>query len=160
VLREVAELHVVPGPQPPGVQLAAARERLDQRGLARAVRAHERDVLAALEPELAVLEQCPARHLEPPVLQLEHHPARPLGAAELEAERPPVGRIALDPLHLVELLDARLRLARLRRLVAEALDEALHARDLRLLLLDLLAELDLAGGGLLAPGVPRAGEEA
>ncbi len=65
--------------------------------------------------------------------------------------------LALDPL---DLLEPRLRLSRLRRLVAEALDEVLHAGDLRLLAVDRLAERDLARRLLLAPGVPGAGEEA
>ena len=57
-------------------------------------------------------------------------------------------------------LGARLRLARLRGLRAKALDEALHARDLRLLLVDRLAERDLARGLLAAPAVPGAREVA
>ena len=71
----------------------------------------------------------------------------------------PFGGRALALL-LLDLFDPRLRLARLRRLVAEALDEALHPLDLRLLALDRLAEGDLARRLLLAPGVPGAGEEA
>ena len=116
-------------------------------------------MLAPLEPQLAVLEQRPARHLEAAVLEVEHHSPGALRAAELEAERAVVRGIALDPLHLVELLHPRLRLARLGRLVAEALDEALHAGDLRLLLLDLLAELHLARRRLAPPRVPGAREE-
>jgi hypothetical protein len=50
--------------------------------------------------------------------------------------------------------------AGLRRLGPEALDELLHARDLGLLLLDRAAQRELARGLLLAPGVPRALEEA
>ncbi len=53
-----------------------------------------------------------------------------------------------------------MRLAGLGRLVAKALDEALHAGDLGLLPLNRLAASDLAGGLLLAPGVPGPGEEA
>ena len=60
----------------------------------------------------------------------------------------------------LDLFHPRLRLARLRRLVAEALDEALHPRDLRLLALDRFAEGDLPRRLLLAPGVPGTGEEA
>src|SRR5205807_5689347 len=68
--------------------------------------------------------------------------------------------VALDALDLPELLEPVLRLARLGRLVAEALDEALHALDLLALLVDGLAERDLACRGLPAPRAPRAGEEA
>src|SRR5690606_10040725 len=93
------------------------------------------------------------------VLELEHDAAGALRLAEAEAERAVVARLALDPLHLLELLDPRLDLARLRRLVAEALDEALHPRDLALLLLDRPPERDLARGALLPPGGPGAGEE-
>ena len=160
VLGEVPELHVVAGAQPPAIELAAAGQRLDQRRLAGAVRPDERHVFAPLQPQLAVLEQRPAGHLEPPALHVEHHPPRSLRAAELEAERAVVAWDRARPLHLVELLHPRLGLARLGRLVAEALDEALHPGDLRLLLLDLLAELDLARGRLAAPRVPRAREEA
>ena len=70
--------------------------------------------------------------------------------------------LGVDPvaLDLVDLLQPRLRLLRLGRLVAEALDEALHPLDLLLLALDRLAAGDLARRLLLAPGVPGAGEEA
>ena len=61
---------------------------------------------------------------------------------------------------LLDLLDPRLRLLGLRRLVAEALDEPLHPLDLRLLALDRLAERDLARRLLGPPGVPGTGEEA
>ncbi len=61
---------------------------------------------------------------------------------------------------LVDLFDPRLRLFGLGGLVAEALDEFLHPLELGLLAVDRLAEGDLAGRLLLAPGVPGAGEEA
>ena len=160
VLGEVAELDVVAAAQATGLERAVPGQRLDQRRLADPVRADQRDVLAALEPELAVLEQRATGHLEAGVVELEHHPPGALGGAEAEAERAGVGRVALDPLDLLQALHARLRLARLGGLVAEALDEALHALDLALLLLDRLAERDLASGELAPPRVPRAGEEA
>src|SRR5207302_3422373 len=59
-----------------------------------------------------------------------------------------------------ELLDPRLRLTGLAGLVAEALDEALHPRDLGLLAVDRLAQGDLPRGLLAAPLMPAAGEEA
>src|SRR5204862_3761551 len=71
-----------------------------------------------------------------------------------------VARVALDAVDLVELLQAVLGLARLGRLVAKALDEALHALDLGLLLLDGAPERELARGLLAAPRVPGAVEEA
>src|SRR5206468_1468640 len=67
---------------------------------------------------------------------------------------------ALQALDLVELLQARLRLSRLRGLVAEARDEALHALDLGSLGLDRASQGQLAGGLLAPPPVPAAGEEA
>ena len=82
------------------------------------------------------------------------------GAENANSSPLPSLGIALDALDLRELLHARLRLARLRGLVAEALDEPLHARDLGLLRVDRLAERDLARGLLAAPLVPGAGEEA
>ena len=80
-------------------------------------------------------------------------------AFEPEAQRRAVARRALDPLHLVELLGARLRLARAGA-GAEAGDEALEPLDLRLLALDGAPERQLARGLLLAPGVPGPGEVA
>src|SRR5438445_774540 len=77
-----------------------------------------------------------ASNLEPPVEQLEDHPARSLRRRERELQAALLARPGLDSLHLRKLLDARLRLACLRGLVAEALDEALHPRDLRALRLD------------------------
>ena len=78
------------------------------------------------------------------------------GLANGKPELARVARVAVDPLDLVEGLDARLRLLGLRRLRAEALDERLHPRDLGLLLLDRLAERQLARRLLAAPRVPRA----
>ncbi len=99
-------------------------------------------------------------HLDATVEQLEDHPARALGRRERELQPLAVPRVALDALDLREFLHARLRLFGLRRLVAEALDEPLHALDLRLLLVDRLAERHLARGLLAAPLMPGAGEEA
>ena len=64
VLGEVAELDVVADADRAGGGLAAAGERLDQGRLAGAVGADEDDVLAALDFELGVREQGPARHLD------------------------------------------------------------------------------------------------
>src|SRR5919112_1446182 len=158
VLGEVAEVDVVADLQPAAVQRAAIGDGLDQRCLPDAVGTDQRHVLPPLQPELSVLEQRAAGYLEASVLELEHDPPGPLRRSEAEAERAGVARVALDSLDLVERLDARLGLARLARLVAEALHEALHAVDLTLLLLVGLAERDLAGergAGQLAPGEGR-----
>ncbi len=159
VLGHVAEGHLVAGLQLPGGQLAPAHQGLDQGGLPAAVPAHERHVLAALDPQRGVLDQRAAGHLDPAALQLEHHPPRALRVGEGERQLARVPRVALDPVHLLQPLDARLRLARLGRLRAEALDEPLQPRDLRLLLLDRPAERQLPRRLLLAPRVPGAGEE-
>ena len=119
-------------------------------------------MLAALEPQLGVLEQRDRRlpDLDTPIQQLEDHPPRALRRGELELQPLPIARIPLDSLDLRQPLHARLRLARLRGLRAEALDEALHPLDLGLLLVDRLAERHLPRGLLAAPLVPGAREEA
>ena len=83
-----------------------ARECLDQRGLARAVGAHQRDVLTALEPQLGVVEQLLVARLEVGMLEFENHPAAARRLVEAEAEAARVTRVALDLLHLGELLRA------------------------------------------------------
>src|SRR5205807_672689 len=98
---------------------------------------------------------------DPRVEQLEDHAPTALGRLERELE--PLARrgLRLDELHLRELLHARLRLARLRGLVAEALDEALHARDLRALGVDRASERELARCASSSPKPsPRAIESA
>ena len=120
-------------------------------------------MLAAFDFELGVGEQRPARaprSSRRPVFRTIR-PGRSGGLKEKRRLRlsrcSARGPVALL---LVDLFDPRLRLFGLRRLVAEALDEALHPLDLRLLAVDRLAEGDLARRLLLAPGVPGAGEEA
>ncbi len=159
MLGDVAHAHLVAGAQLARGERSAAGERLDQRRLARAVGAHQRDVLAALDPDVGFLEQHAPRHLDPAAFELEHHPSRALRVGERERQRAPVARLALDALHLLQPLHARLRLACLACLGAEALHEPLEACDLGLLALDRPAQRDLTRGLLLAPRVPRAGEE-
>ena len=179
VLGEVADVHAVAGAERSRRERPPAGERLDQGRLPGPVGPHERDVLAALEPQLGVIEQHAggrvasrdgsgavarglpaAADLDAAVAQLEDH-ARGAGRRrERELESLGGGGIALDALELGELLHPRLRLARLGGLVAEALDEPFHARDLRALRGDRAAEGELAGGALLAPLVPAAGEVA
>ena len=100
VLAQVADLDVVAGPElalddrSPGaaLRLAAAGQRLDQRGLARAVGADQRHVLAALEPQFAVVEQQAVADRHPAVLELEHHPTAALRGLEGELQPGAVGR--------------------------------------------------------------------
>ncbi len=126
-----------------------------------------RDVLAALQPQLSVVEQYERVTPVPRSLDLDAAVAsskitRPLrsGALKENSSVGRVARIALDALDLGELLDARLGLARLGCLGAEALDEALHALDLGLLLVNCLAQRHLPRGLLAPPRVPRSGKEA
>src|SRR5207247_6119442 len=113
VLAEVAQLDVVARADLAVLERPAAGERVDQRGLADAVGADERDVLATFEPQLGLVEQDSVWHLDAPVLELEDDPAGALGLLELELERAAVARVAVDPLDLRQLLHAVLRLARL-----------------------------------------------
>jgi hypothetical protein len=86
VLGEHAELDVVATPQLAAVELARPGQRVDQRRLPRPVRPDERHVLAALEPQLEVLEQCATADRQRTVLDLEHHAARALRRPEREAQ--------------------------------------------------------------------------
>src|SRR5262249_3268392 len=97
------------------------------------------------------LSSLPPSHLPPRVDELKDHATRPLGRLERKLQPLPIARITLDALDLRELLDPRLRLSRLRRLVAEALDKALHPRDLGLLLVDRLPQRHLARRLLATP---------
>ena len=166
VLREVPDAHVVARAQPARRELAQAGQCLDQRRLAAAIGADQRHVLGALEPHIGVVEQhhrrgaVAAPELEPRIEQLEDDASRALRRRERELQAARRALVFLDPLHLRELLDARLRLAGLRGLVAEALDEAFRARDLRPLGVDRPAERQLARGLLAPPLVPASGEEA
>ena len=162
VLGEVADLDVVALPDRAGGGLGATGQGLDQGRLAGAVGADEHDVLAPLDFELGSREKRPPGDLDRRPDQFEDNPPGPLRGLEGEAQVAAVPLFGARPLalDLVDLLEARLRLLRLGRLVAEALDEALHPLDLRLLALDRLAEGDLPRGLLLAPGVPGPGEEA
>jgi hypothetical protein len=117
-------------------------------------------VLAALDPEVALREQRPVPDLEPGALHLQRHASAPLSGSELEAQGAFVPRVGGDDVHPLDRLDARLHLAGLRGLRAEALDEPLHALDLGLLLVDRPSELQLARRRLSPPGMPRAREEA
>ena len=69
-----------------------------------------------------------------------------------------IRRVHAVRLQLLDLLQLRLRLARLRRLVAEPLDEALEPRELLGLALRRLRLVQVARRLLAPPDVPRAGE--
>src|SRR4051812_49795236 len=116
-------------------------------------------MLAALEPQLGVVQELLVAGAQGGLLELEHHAPAALRGVEAEAERLAVLGVTRDPPRLLELLRARLSLPRARAR-PEARDKALETRYLRLLALDRAAEGKLPRRALLAPGVPRAGEVA
>ena len=89
-----------------------AREQTHQRGLARAVRTHQADAVAALDHQVHVVEDDVVAVSLAHALQLQYHAARLGRVGELEADLLAHGR-DLDPLDLVQHLDAALDLARL-----------------------------------------------
>ena len=137
VLGEVRGLDAVAEPDRPAGGLAVAEHRLEQRRLARAVRADQRDVLAALDRERRVLERCLSPAVTSRSSASTHRAAAARRLEELEAERLAAPRQQRDlarrlrPLLLQagDLRQLRLRLLGLRLLVAEPLDEALEPRD-------------------------------
>src|SRR5262249_33490889 len=143
VLREVRRLDAVAEAHLARGRVAAAEDRLEQRRLAGAVRSDERHVLAALERDRRVMQQLLLARAQVGSLGIHHDPPRARRLEELEAERAPRPGARLDPLCLdaVDLLLLRLRLLRLRVLGAEALDEALEARDVLRLPRRLLLEV-------------------
>ena len=117
-------------------------------------------MLPPLDRERRAVEQLLVARAQRQVLDHDDVAARPRGLQELEPERPApvVRRVDAHRLELLDLLELRLRLARLARLVAEPLDEALEARDLLGLPLGRLRLVDRASGPLAPPDVPRARE--
>ena len=140
--------------------ISPADDRLEQRRLARAVRADQGHVLAALEHELGVREQRLRARCEVEALGLDHRPPAPRRLQELEAERAPLAARRLDAhgFDARDLLQLRLGLPRLRP-EAEAGDEALEPCDVLRLALGPLGLVDEPRRLLLAPDVPLAGEE-
>ena len=154
MLGEVRQLDPVAEPAD-----SAVHERLEQRGLPRAVRADQGDVLTALEHELRVLEQLLVARGEVDPRRLDDRPAAPGRLQELEAERAPADARRLDP-HFLDprdLLQLRLSLPRLRP-VAESRDEALEPLDVLGLALGEPRLHRQPSRLLLPPDVPLAGE--
>src|SRR5439155_13834851 len=137
LLREVRGHDTVPQPLASGCRLAPVENRLQQRRLARPVRADERDVLAALDRQGDVTKQRSAGHADLQGFSLEDGATAARRIDEPEAEPLRLARqqrdLALDLRLLLgqaaELGQLRLRLLRLRLLVAEARDEAFQPRD-------------------------------
>src|SRR4029077_7496803 len=126
VLGEVAELRVRVGLVRAGARRQLPGEQAQQRRLARAVRADDRDLLRALEFHVRVAEDvAPGFVAERGVAQAHERAARVRRRRELEADR---ARLARQHDALVfesrDLLALALRLRGLRVLRAKALDEA------------------------------------
>ena len=152
VLGQIADLDVVPGAELAAESSSRAPgERLDQRRLAGPVGADQRHVLAALQPQLGVVEQRLAADRDRR-RRSSSNTTRPLRSGGLNANcsaAPSAGSRA-DPIDLVELLGARLRLPRAGA-GPEPGDEPLEPLDLGLLALDRAAQRQLARRLLLAP---------
>jgi hypothetical protein len=140
--------------------VALAEQRLEERRLAGAVRPDERDMLAPLDRERRLVEQRFVTGADPQPLCDCDVTARPGGLEELEAECPPpaVGRVHTLRLQALDLLQLRLRLPCLRRLVAEPLDEPLEPGELLGLPLRRLRLVQVPRRLLATPDVPGAGE--
>ena len=129
------------------VRLGRARDQLQQRGLARAVDAHDAPALAAAHLEIQPLVNDPRAIALVHVLQADHVLAGARRRREVERDGLPAAR-RLDPLDLFQLLDPALHLRGMRGARLEALDELdflgehrLLALELRLLLLLVLRAL-------------------
>src|SRR6266545_1901613 len=166
LLREVADVDAVAEVRAPAVFVSPAEQRLEERRLARAVRADKRDVLTALEREGRVVEQLALADSHAELLRLDDRSPASWWIDEAEAESLRAPREQRDlvadlRLLLCEPADLRqfgLRLLRLRFLVAEACDEALEPGDV-LCIARCLLRGDLQARRLLEPPpVPGAGE--
>ena len=118
-------------------------QQLDQRRFARAVHAHQRDAVAALDDEARAAEDVLLAVAFGHVLELGHDASAGLGLRKGEVNGLLVRR-DLDPLDLVEFLDAALHLLGLGGLLAEAVDEGFQ-------LLDALALVAVGGFELRLP---------
>ena len=159
VLGQEAELDVVAASQLAVAQREPAGQRLDQRGLAGAVGADQGHVLAPLEPQLGAFEQLALARGDRRSLELQRDAPAARGLLELEPRRTARAAVVLQTVDLRQLLHARLGLAGACSRT-EARHEPFQALDFRLLALDGPLRCQLACRLLLAPGVPRAGEEA
>ncbi len=120
--------HVVPQPDGSRRGRLHAREQLDQRRLARAVDAHQRHAVAALDGESPAAEDLLRSVALRQALGLSRDAPRRRRLRKLEVnDRLLFGNF--DALDLIELLDARLHLFGLRGLVAEAVDERFKVLD-------------------------------
>ena len=132
VLREVADAHVAPEPADARDGFRRTGDQADQRRFAGAVAAEQTDACTGAQRELDVVQDAGFAVAGGAFLEDEERVGRTAGVRELEGQR----RFDVDlrdELHAFERLQAALGLARLRRLRAEAVHEALEPRDLGLL---------------------------
>ena len=134
VLGEVADPELRGGDLAPGDRRQPVGEQLRERGLALAVLPEQRDPVVLVDAEVEVAEHRPPVVADADVLEPDDRRRQLLRRREVEA-----GDVVLDHrgdrLHPLERLDPALRLPRLRRLGAEAVDEGLHVGARRVLLL-------------------------
>ena len=107
-----------------------AQEQAHQGGLARSVRADQRQLLPPLQGEAHAGQDGRSVVADGHVVQFGHHPRGPAGRREPEAGHLGAMVRHLDAFELLERLDAALDLASLGRLVAEPFDEPLDVRHL------------------------------
>ncbi len=125
----------------PGIGRFFSGEHPHERRLARAIRTDQGNPIAPLDVQVQILEDdhrvsAGARRRRvrlPHVLQFEHRPTALGAGREREVDALPFGR-HLDRHHLLQQLDPALHLRRLRRLVAEPVDEHFDARHFLILL--------------------------
>ena len=134
MLGEIADLHLRPHDALARVEVDDAGQDLQQRGLARAVVPHERDLPAALQLEVeAAIDPHLAVRLRRAFERQDAH-ARALGLGKADPHRLRLGG-QLDALELLQALDHALGAGGRRVPRAVAHDEVFHVGDLDLLLL-------------------------
>ena len=167
VLGEVRRDHAVAETHASSRRFVPVEHGLEQRRLARAVRADEADVLSALERERDVREQVLVASRYGEGFDLQHRAAAARRPEEVETQRLAAARqqlelagggtpLLLEPLDLGEL---GLRLLGLALLVAEALHEALEPDDVRADALGRLRRRLRTRRLLAPPDVPRPRKE-
>ena len=133
VLGEITDLQLGGLDQAPALGREAAGQELHEGRFAVAVGAQERDPVVHVEAQVEAGEHVgPGRVAGARALQGDQRRGERLGRREVEGHRARL-HDAGDRLHALERLDARLGLARLAGLVAEALDEGLDVPALGLL---------------------------
>src|SRR5262249_44574571 len=129
MLREVADLETLRFEAFAVAHVDRAGQQLDQRRLAGAVRAEQRDAVARHQAQLDARQPYAVAVARRRFVESRKRIRQRFGFAELETDRRR-GAHRRDLDHALERLDAALRLARLAGLRFEAVDEALQVRAL------------------------------